>query len=177
MSNETTLARPYAKAAFGVAKDAGDLAGWGAALAAASAAVSEPKMAAWLGAPSLDRAKAVGMINDAVGGDEKFGRFLAVLAENDRLPLLPEITAMFGQLREAAEGRLEVKVVSAVALDDDQAARMKTALAKRYDREIDLANEVDASVLGGAVIYAGDEVIDGSLKGRLDKLSATLNRV
>lgn len=176
MSNDTTLARPYAKAAFGVAHDGGDLAGWGNALAAASVAVREPELAGWLGSPSLDRGKAVDIIADATGGDEKFRRFLTVLAENDRLPLLPDITAMFGQLREAAEGRLEVKVVSAVALDEDQASRMKAALAKRYDREIDLANEVDASVLGGAVIYAGDEVIDGSLKGRLDNLSASLNR-
>lgn len=176
MSNLTTLARPYAKAAFGVARDDGDLAGWAQALAAASVAVSEEDLAEWLVSPSLDRGRAVDIIADVAGGDNQaFRRFLAALAENDRLPLLPEITALYDDLREAAEGRLLVTVVSALPLDDDQSERMRSALAKRYDREIDLRNEVDAAVVGGAVIHAGDEVIDGSLKGRLDRLSASLN--
>ena len=77
-------------------------------------------------------------------------------------------------MREAAENRLSVRVVSAVALDEDQASRMSDALAKRFERTIELNNVVDPTVLGGAVIYAGDEVIDGSLRGRLDKLESSL---
>ena len=81
---------------------------------------------------------------------------------------------LFRELREEAENRLFVRVVSAVALDDEQSARMKDALARRYEREIELENEVDPGVIGGAIVYAGDQVIDGSLRGRLNKLSNSL---
>jgi F-type H+-transporting ATPase subunit delta len=116
------------------------------------------------------------LLCEAVGesGDEAFRRFLGIMADNGRLPLLPELTSHFARLRQEAENRLEVRVVSAVALDDDQAERMKSALAKRFERAIALHNDVDASLLGGAVIYAGDEVIDGSVLGRLQRLQQSL---
>ena len=175
MSTLTTLARPYAKAAFDLASGQGDLAGWDGALANAAAVVSDETMAAWLQSPGLDRKKSVQIIADACGfGSEHFNRYLGVLAANDRLPLLPEITVLFGRLREAAENRLQVRVVSAIALESDQAERMSAALASRFECDIELQNEVDAGVLGGAVIYAGDEVIDGSLRGRLNNLEGSL---
>ena len=90
------------------------------------------------------------------------------------MSLLPEIRALFQELRAEAENRLRVKVVSAVPLDEDQAARLKAALASRFECEIELDNEIDAEVIGGAVVYAGDQVIDGSLRGRLNKLSNSL---
>ena len=135
--------------------------------------VSEEAMDRWLKSPSEDTDKAVDIIEAAAGGDldSAFKRFLGVMGGHDRLLLLPEVSELFAELREEAENRLKVRVVSAVALEDDQTERMRTALARRFDREIELHNEVDAKVLGGAVIYAGDEVIDGSLRGRLQKLT------
>ena len=176
MSSLTTLARPYAKAAFEIAREQGRLPQWGAALDAASNAVAVPEMAEWLASPELDAARAIDLIAETAGdaADESFRRFLAVLADNGRLALLPEITGLFARLRQDAENRLEVRVVSAVALDDDQAERMSAALAKRFERTIALHNEVDAGLLGGAVIYAGDEVIDGSVLGRLKRLQGSL---
>jgi F-type H+-transporting ATPase subunit delta len=174
MSNLATLARPYAKAAFDLARTQDDLAGWNNALANASAVVADERMAVWLNSPDLDRGKAVQIIGDAAGGSDSFTRFLNVLADNDRLSLLPQVTGLFGKLREAAENRLRVRVVSAVALEEDQAERMSQALARRFDCAVELRNEIDAGVLGGAVIYAGDEVIDGSLKGRLASLESSL---
>jgi F-type H+-transporting ATPase subunit delta len=97
-----------------------------------------------------------------------------VLAVNDRLPLLPQVHDLFRELRNEAENRLQVRVVSAVPLDDEQAGRMKAALAERFKCEIELENEVNDGVIGGAVVYAGDQVIDGSLRGRLQKLSNSL---
>jgi len=82
---------------------------------------------------------------------------------------------MFEQLRADAERRLRVRVVSAVALQGPEAERMKAALALRFGREITLSNEIDSNVLGGAIIYAGDQVIDGSLLGRLKRLETSLN--
>ncbi len=176
MSSLTTLARPYAKAAFDLASGRGDLAGWNAALGNAANAAADATLAAWLQSPALDRGKAVQIIADASGAADnaQFQRFLGVLAENDRLPLLGEITGLFGKLREQAENRLEVRVLSAIPLEDEQAERMSAALAKRFECEISLRNEVDASVLGGAIIYAGDQVIDGSLKGRLQQMQSSL---
>jgi F-type H+-transporting ATPase subunit delta len=127
--------------------------------------------------PLVDSRQVINILGDALGGDleSRFGNFIDVLGDNDRLSLLPEIARLFRELREEAEKRLSVRVVSAIALEEDQSDRMKQALASRFDREITMVNEIDGSVLGGAVIYAGDQVIDGSLLGRLKKLQANLS--
>lgn len=176
MASLTTLARPYAKAAFELARDEQALAAWDGMLALAGEIVTEEAMAAVLENPAVGRAKVLEIINDAAGDafSERFRGFLSVLSSNGRLTLLPQVSDLFRELREEAENRLRVKVVSAVALDDDQVGRMREALARRFDREIELDNEVDATIIGGAVVYAGDQVIDGSLKGRLGKLANSL---
>jgi F-type H+-transporting ATPase subunit delta len=177
MSSLTTLARPYAKAAFEVASDEGALAAWDQALAIAAAVVSDDTMAEWLTSPDQTTEQAIAIIEDATKGDldPAFRRYLAVMGDNDRLPLLPEVSSLYSELREEAENRLKVRVVSAVPLDEEQSSRMSAALAKRFERDIELHNDVDADVLGGAVIYAGDEVIDGSLRGRLGRLEHSLD--
>lgn len=177
MSSLTTLARPYAKAAFELAQGQGALGEWDQLLNTAGQAASESSMTALLGNPLAESSQAIGIITEALGeeADSRFVNFIGVLGDNDRLSLLPEIAELFRGLREEAEKRLSVKVVSAIALEDDQAERMKAALAARFDREIEMVSEIDASVLGGAVIYAGDQVIDGSLRGRLQKLEADLS--
>jgi len=176
MSSLTTLARPYAKAAFEVAQAADALGAWDQALAAAAVAVQDERLDAWLRSPARNRRDAAGLIAGATVGDDnpRFARFLDVLASNDRLALLPEIASLYSRLREEAEHRLDVRVVSAIPLEPQQSERMATALRKRFDCEVSLRNEVDPAVLGGAVIYAGDQVIDGSLKGRLARLERTL---
>jgi F-type H+-transporting ATPase subunit delta len=181
MSSVTTLARPYAKAAFALAQTEGALARWEMLLGASAAVVEDPTMADLLGSPHATDAEAVKMIADTVRAtaaaeslNERFTGYLSVLAEYGRLALLPEITAQFRDLRAEAEKRLRVRVVSAVALDDTQSSRLQQALARRFERDIELENEIDPRVIGGAVIYAGDEVIDGSLRGRLQKLASSL---
>ena len=177
MSSPTTLARPYAKAAFELAQGQDALSGWARLLGAAGEIVSEESMAALLGNPLADSGLVIGILTEALGGDldTRFTGFIDVLGDNDRLSLLPEIAALFRQLKDEAEKRLSVRVVSAIALEEEQAERMKKALASRFECEIEMNSEIDASVLGGAVIYAGDQVIDGSLLGRLQKLQANLS--
>jgi F-type H+-transporting ATPase subunit delta len=176
MSSLTTLARPYAKAAFELAQSDNNLAGWGDLLSAVATATANEGMADWLESPQATADKAVEIISSVLGTDvdERFLGYLNVLASNDRLSLSAEISHLFQQLRQEAEKRLQVRVVSAVALQDEQAERMKAALAKRFDRDITLQNDVDPEVLGGAIIYAGDQVIDGSLIGRLKRLESSL---
>ncbi len=176
MASLTTLARPYAKAAFELAQGEQALAAWDDMLGLAGAMVSEDSMASLLENPEVGSSKVVEIVLDASGDafSARFRDYLAVLASNGRLALLPQISELFSQLREEAENRLRVKVVSAVPLDEAHSTRMKEALARRFECEIELDNEVDASVIGGAVVYAGDKVIDGSLRGRLGKLSNSL---
>ena len=176
MASLTTLARPYAKAAFELAQAEQALAGWDEMLGLASEMVTEESMAALLENPDVSRDRVLGIITDAAGEafSERFRGFLSVVSANDRLPLLPQIAELYAALRQEAENRLSVKVVSAVPLDEAQKGRLKEALARRFECEIVLDNEIDSEVIGGAVVYAGDKVIDGSLRGRLNKLSNSL---
>jgi F-type H+-transporting ATPase subunit delta len=176
MSNTTTLARPYAKAAFELAGADIATGNWNEMLTLASALVTEETMANLIQSPQLTSQQIVQVLSDTGGEafDSRFRDFLAVLSENKRFPLLPEITELYQRLQEEADKLLRVKVVSAFALDEDQATRMKDALARRFKREILLESEVDKSVIGGAVVYADGQVIDGSLKDRLSKLSSSL---
>ena len=177
MSSLTTLARPYAKAAFELGQTDGNLAGWDDMLSAVSTITGDANMASWLQSPHSKPGKAVEIITEAMGDevDPRFQGYLGVLADNDRLLICSEISRLYQQLRQLAEKRLEVRVVSATPLQESQAERMRSALATRFDRDITISNEVDPEVLGGAIIYAGDQVIDGSLVGRLKRLEASLN--
>ena len=176
MSALTTLARPYAKAAFQLAEKEGNLRRWDGSLALAAGIVSDESVANLIDSPHISAAQARDLVKDA-GGDQfdgGFADFLTVLSENGRLLLLDEIASIYSKLRQEAEKRLVVRVVSAVALQDEQENRLREALSKRFDADIELNNEIDQSVIGGAVIYAGDQVIDGSLLGRLKKLEQSL---
>jgi len=103
------------------------------------------------------------------------GNFLRVLVDNRRLALLPEIAELFAQLRSEAEARVEAKVTSAYALEPKQVESIVSALKRRFGRDVDVSAEVDPALIGGVVIQAGDLVIDASVRGRLDKLAASLN--
>ena len=178
MSSLTTLARPYAKAAFELAQDGNDLAGWDDMLTLADAIAAEESMAGLLENPLVGATRVVKLLTD-IGGErfnETFRDFVSVLGSNGRLPLLPEISVLFRRLRQEAEKRLHVRVVSAVPLEEEHSSRMREALARRFESEIELESEIDPGVLGGAVIYAGDQVIDGSLLGRLRRLEQDLSR-
>ena len=177
MSKLTTFARPYAKAAFGLADDDNDLAAWDDMLTLAGLIATEETVSVLLESPHVGAKRVAKLLAD-IGGErfnEKFLRFLSVLGSNGRLSLLPEITVLYRLLRQQAEKRLLVRVVSAVPLEEEQSSRMRDALAKRFQSEIELESEIDPGVLGGAVIYAGDQVIDGSLLGRLRKLEQSLS--
>lgn len=176
MSSLATLARPYAKAAFELAQGESALARWDEMLSLAGAIVSDASMTKLLESPDISDGEAVTILVEVAGDllDSRFKDYLSVLAGNGRLPLLPQVSELFRQLREEAEKRLSVRVVSAIPLDDSQSARLKEALARRFECEIELNNEIDTSIIGGAVVYAGDQVIDGSLRGRLQKLSNSL---
>lgn len=170
------LARPYARATFTLAREAGDLAGWSERLALLAAVAGDARVAERLRAPRLTRAERGRLILDICGEhlDEGARNLVRLLAENGRLPLLAEIAAQFEALRAQAEGRLDAHVTSARELTQSQQDAIAESLRRRLEREIRLHCEVDESLIGGAVIRAGDLVIDGSLKGRLQRLASRL---
>lgn len=178
MAETTTIARPYAQAVFELAREQKRFADWSEMLGFAAAVASNDEMQTLLDNPRLTRDQVVELVLTVCEGqlDDNGRNLIRLLAENGRLPVLPEIAALYEQERARAEGILEAEVISAQALSEVQKAGLAKALAKRLGREISLKCSLDASLLGGAVIRAGDMVIDGSAVGRLEKMHNELLR-
>ena len=176
MAERATIARPYAKAAFAYARDANALAQWSEGLKAAARIVADPRVAPLTKSPDWSAADLASLITDVAGAklDAGMQNFVRVLAENHRLLLLPEIAAHYEALRSAVENTIDVEVVSAVPLNSAQADKLRAALSTRLKRKVRMQNSVDSTLLGGAVVRAGDLVIDGSMKGRLQRLATEL---
>jgi F-type H+-transporting ATPase subunit delta len=178
MAEIATIARPYANAVFDIAKAEKGLDAWSRQLSFVAAAAVAPAVKEVIDAPSVtndEKAKKIAQ----VCGDElsQMGRkFVQVLARNKRLHLLPEISAQFEMLRAQEEKSLDVEIISAYPLSDEEHARLADRLSRRFEREIQLTSRVDATLLGGIVIRAGDTVIDGSVRGKLEKLAESLQR-
>ncbi len=170
-----TIARPYARAAFEIASADGTQSAWAEKLAFAAEVAARPEVIGLFGDPRVPPQTLASLfLRAGEPTDSTFARFLGVLADNGRLRELPEIAALFEQMKREAEHVLKVRVRSAVPLDDAEAARLAEALKRRFHSDIQLERSVDPSVLGGAVIDAGETVIDGSLKSRLAKLETAL---
>ena len=183
MSDFDTAARPYARALFELASDEGSLQAWQEILQLASAVASNADMQAMFELPSMlakDQAElflsVMAAVKDAPEQTPDFKNLVALLAENDRLAGIPAITAAFETLKQEAEGKIEVQVTSAKKLTTQQQDAMAKSLAKKLGKEVSMTAEVDESLIAGAIIHAGDMVIDGSVRGRLDKLTAVLNK-
>lgn len=177
MSNHV-LARPYARAVFQLASEQSALVEWSEVLELLAVIGADERVARFLRAPRVPAAKRVEFIR-AVAGEhlgDSADNLVRLLADNGRLPLLAEIAEQYEGLRAAHEGRIEAHVASAAELTKQQRDDIVKALKKRLQREVTLHTEVDESLLGGAIIRAGDMVIDGSLRGRLQRLGSRLAR-
>lgn len=177
MSDTTTLARPYARAVFELAAAQEALPRWGEALEALAGVIASPSVQPLLASPRVSAAQIGEAIIDAAGdGLDEHGRNLVrLLAENRRLGLLPDIAAGFDALRAEAEKVVDVEVRSATEPGEAFRQRLVEALRQRLGRDVNVTYVTDPEVIGGAVIRAGDLIIDGSLRGRLEKLAASLS--
>ncbi len=177
MAELTTLARPYARAAFELARDQGQLPAWAQILGTLAAVVQDATVAKALSAPSLTalgRSQILeGTLGDLLNAQQV--NFLRTLADNHRLQLLPHIHQIFDGLKADYEKTLSVEVISAFELDPSWQAKLASVLAQKLDRQISVCAKVDKSLLGGAIVRAGDTVIDGSVRGRLAKLADGMN--
>ena len=182
MADISTIARPYAKALFDLANGERKLAVWSNALRAAATVVADASAKRALSNPAFDdgaRAALVGSIASAIKGGEVFAtpegkNLLQILAENDRLTVLPQIAAQFDLLKAEAENKVNVTVTSATPVDKALADQIKKSLEQKLKRTVELTLNVDASLIGGAVIQADDMVIDGSVRTRLQRLTEAL---
>jgi F-type H+-transporting ATPase subunit delta len=177
MAELSTLARPYAKAAFEVARDKADLAGWSAQLATAAVVSRDAVIASILASPAYTAEQMADTVISVCGDAlvEDGHNFIRVLASNKRLPLLPEIQALFEQYKANQEKRVDVEVVSAFDLGAVTEQTLTEVLSKKLEREVKVESTVDQSLIGGVLIRAGDLVIDGSVRGRLNKLAEAMN--
>jgi len=176
VADDATIARPYARAAFEHAHATQQLAPWGDLLAKASAIVVDERVRPLIGNPHVKRADLVAFVLDVAGvaGDTAARNFVQLLADNGRLAVLPQIAAQYAVLRAEVENTVEVTVTSAMPLTGEQTDALAKALTQRLKRTVRLSESVDASLIGGAIVKAGDFVVDGSLRGRIERLGTTM---
>jgi F-type H+-transporting ATPase subunit delta len=177
MAELSTLARPYAKAAFEYALNKQQLPQWSGQLATAAAVVADSGMEAVLDNPSLTAEQQASMLSDVCGDaiSAQVSNFIAILAANKRLALLPEIHSMFVEFKANQEKTVDVEVVSAFDLAEEAQDRLAVSLGKKLERQVTVRTSTDSDLLGGVLIRAGDLVIDGSVRGRLNKLAEAMN--
>ena len=180
MSDFETAARPYARALFELASEENKLQQWQDNLQQAAAIASDPDMLAIFEQPAIlanEVAELFLSVTAAAGleADADFSNLIGLLAENDRLAALPTIDLQFATLKQEAEGKIEVTVRSAQELSSEQQDKIANSMAKRLGKEVSITTEIDASLIAGAVVSAGDLVIDGSASGQVQKLTIALN--
>jgi len=178
MAEAITIARPYAAAAFAIANEKNELKAWSDLLAVLSQCVSDPKMQSIITSPAVSNEQVITVFADVAGellSGSDAQNLLALLAENNRLQLLDEIAVIFEELREEAEQVMTADVTSARELTSEQQDNIAAALKARLGRTVTLNVDVDESLLGGAIIRAGDLIIDGSALGKLNRLATAIS--
>jgi len=178
MAELTTVARPYANAVFAMAKRDKQLSQWSRALDVLAATAADPRVHQLIESPemanSVKAQKLIELCGDEL--DDRGRRLVRVLAENDRLDIFAAVAEQFELLKAEEERILDVEVISAHPLTGAEEETLRQSLRTKYEREVALASRVDPALIGGAIIRAGDTVIDGSVKGKLDKLAESLMR-
>jgi len=178
MAETVTVARPYAEAAFKLAYEQNRLEPWSQMLGLLDLVVEDADVARCINDPNVSAQHLESLILGVCGErlDGAGRNFVQVLAHNNRLALLPEIRALFEQLRLAQEGVLEAEIYSAFPIDDAQIAQLVNKLEGKYQRKVRAQVSVDSTLIGGIKIVVGDKVVDATVRGRLDTMSAALIR-
>lgn len=175
--DSTTIARPYAEAAFAVAKQRGDLEGWSAALGNLALIVEDPQVAAQLGNPNVARERLRDLIFSVAGDGlpKEVQSLVGLLSSNRRLPVLPDLARLFDEMKTAEQGVRHVVVRSAFPLSDTEQQDLAARLRDYFGAAVELTVEEDQALIGGVEIRADDIVIDGSIRGRLTQLANELH--
>ncbi len=177
MAELTTVARPYAQAVFKIASETQRLAQWSEMLQFAAAVASDESVAQISQGTLYDKEALAQLFIDVAAErlDDEGRNLIRVLAQYRRLPLLAEIAAVYEHYRAEAERTIDAQMISAYEVSDAQRVKVAEALAARLGRKVNLTTTIDSSLVGGAVVRAGDMVIDGSVRGKLEKLATAMN--
>ena len=177
MAELNTVARPYTKAAFEYAVAAGSLDQWANMPSVSATVVADATVAQVLSSAALTSEQKGSTLVEVLGDelDQSGKNFIALLAENGRLALLPEIATQFKKLKAAQEASIEVDLTTAFEMADEQQQKLAKALSTKLGRDVQVTTQVDRSILGGVVVRTDDLVIDGSVRARLAKLAEAMN--
>jgi F-type H+-transporting ATPase subunit delta len=173
MAELVTVARPYAEAAFAIAREANALPVWGEMLRLASGVAADAQMRETLDSPKLSSAEKESLFLSVCGDklDAQGRSFIRVLVESDRIALLPEIRRLFDALKDDADGIARAHITSAFPVSDAEVDSMRAALERRFGKKVETTVSVDPDLIGGATIVVGDTVIDGSIRGELQAMA------
>ena len=176
MAESTTIARPYAQAVFELAKESGQYSSWSDALALLAGVVGNGDMRSILVNPKIPAETKAETINKVCEGkvDKSVSNLVRLMSNNGRLLELPAVQSIFEALKAEAEKSVNAEIISALTLDNAQVSKLTNALKKKLGLDVEVTCRVDESLLGGAIIRAGDMVIDGSVSGQIERLSIEL---
>lgn len=177
MAEIVTIARPYAEAIFRLAREQGTLAAWSEKLEKLAGLAASPDVAALIVHPNVAADQLAGLFRAAVaaGTDDETGNFIRMLAENDRLAALPQVAALYEEMKRGEEGVKEAEIVSAFPLNEEQVATLARQLEGRFQAKLDVTVTVDPSLIGGVKVVVGDKVFDASVRSKLDAMRTALN--
>jgi F-type H+-transporting ATPase subunit delta len=176
MAEPVTIARPYAEAAFRLARDNGTLAAWSDMLALLDRVIGDAQARAVIDDPNVPAQQLEGFIL-GIAGDRLDGparNMVQVLIQNGRLEMLPHIRAVYEDLRREHEGVLEVRIVTALPMSEDQVRELVSRLEAKHQRKVSAKVDTDPDLIGGVRLLIGDKVIDATVRGKLDAMAAAL---
>ncbi len=178
MTDFTTAARPYANAVYDTASGSNSLDSWGDALTNLAAIVSDAQMSRLLESPDLGKAEKGELIIKVLGDNltDKQQNLVKLMAENNRLKLMPDVLAQFEVARAKAENKIEAEITSAFELSAEQISELVNTLKNKLGSDVTVTTSIDESLIGGVIIKAGDTIIDASMKSQLDSLALSLGR-
>lgn len=177
MAENVTIARPYAEAVFALADAAGALGSWSRTLGVMAGVAANPEMRTAAANPGLSAERVYGLFAGACGDlAAEAQNLVRVLIEYGRLALLPEIREIFEELKNEREGVMQAVITSAQPLEREQLSTLVAELERRFGRRIEPRVQVDAELIGGARVQVGDEVIDGSVRGKLAAMALALTK-
>ena len=177
MAESVTIARPYAEALFRAAKESGNLAKWSGQVSLLGQVAANPEVREAIGDPNVAAPQLVDLFRSACGKavDAELSNFIQLLSNNDRLGLLPEIGALFEGYKRAEEGTKQAEIVSAFPIDASQVKALVPQLEAVFKSRLEASVSVDPELIGGIKVIVGDQMLDASVRGKLDAMATALN--
>jgi F-type H+-transporting ATPase subunit delta len=177
MAESVTIARPYAEALFRAAKESGNLAKWSGQVALLAEVAANPDARAAIGDPNVAASQLVDLFRSACGTavDAELANFIQLLSNNDRLALLPEIGTLYESYKQAEEGTKQAEIVSAFPIDASQVNALLPQLETVFKSKLETSVSVDPELIGGIKVIVGDQMLDASVRGKLDAMATALN--